>query len=99
MNALIVGVSKDPLKSHQKFKEKYQLNFPLLSDETGEVCQKYGVWAQKSLYGKTYFGIERSTFLINPQGKIIALWRRVKVNGHEAAVREALEKIELKIAP
>jgi peroxiredoxin Q/BCP len=89
-NAIIIGISKDSIKSHNQFKEKEQLNFTLASDETGEVCEKYGVWAEKSMYGKTYFGIERSTFLIDEKGRIAQIWRKVSVPGHVKAVLEAV---------
>lgn len=82
LGALILGVSKDSVQSHQKFKAKYDFPFPLLSDESTEVCQKYGVWKEKSLYGRKYMGIERMTFVINPQGKIAKIYSKVKVQGH-----------------
>jgi peroxiredoxin Q/BCP len=81
-NTVILGVSKDSVKSHIKFKEKYCLPFPLLSDEDGNMCEDYDVWKEKSMYGKTYMGIERSTFLIDSAGKIRGAWRKVKVEGH-----------------
>lgn len=90
LNAQIIGVSKDSVKKHDKFKAKYDLNFPLLSDENGTVCEDYGVWKEKSMYGKTFMGIERSTFLIDGEGKIAQIWRKVKVPGHVEAVAEAL---------
>ena len=80
--AVIIGISKDSIARHDKFKKKFKLNFPLASDEDGEICEKYGVWAQKSMYGKKYMGIERSTFLIDENGNIRAIWRKVKVPGH-----------------
>lgn len=89
-NTVILGVSRDSLKSHGKFREKYQLNFPLLSDESGEVCQKYGVWVEKSMYGRKYFGIERSTFIIDPQGNVQKIWRKVSVTNHANDVLKAL---------
>lgn len=92
LDAVILGVSRDPLKSHDRFKEKYSLNFPLLSDESGDVCQLYGVWVEKSMYGKKYFGIERSTFLINEMGKITHIWRKVRVPGHVTDVIETTKK-------
>lgn len=91
LDAGVLGVSKDSLKSHGAFRDKYGLTFPLLSDPDGAVCAAYGVWAEKSMYGKKYFGIERSTFLIGADGKILALWRKVSVPGHVAAVRAALQ--------
>ena len=83
---VVLGVSRDPIAKHEKFREKYQLNFPLLSDENGEVCEAYGVWKEKSLYGKKFMGIERTTFLIDPQGKIKKIYAKVKVAGHAEAV-------------
>ncbi len=88
-DTLIFGVSKDSVKSHDKFKEKYCLPFPLISDEEGKVIETYGVWKEKSMYGKTFMGIERSTFLIDKEGKLNKIWRKVKVNGHAAEVLEA----------
>lgn len=79
---VVLGISKDTVKSHQKFKEKYQLPFILLADVDKEVCQQYQVLIEKSRYGKKYIGIERSTFLIDAKGVIQAIWRNVKVDGH-----------------
>lgn len=87
----VIGVSKDSVKKHDKFKEKHGLNFPLISDEEGEICEKYGVWVEKSLYGRKYMGIDRSTFLIDENGVIRNIWRKVKVTGH---VEEVLKKAE-----
>ncbi|HRE41509.1 MAG TPA: thioredoxin-dependent thiol peroxidase [Ignavibacteria bacterium] len=81
-NTTVIGVSKDSIKSHTKFKDKYELNFPLLSDETGDILEKYGVWKEKSMYGRKYMGIERTTFLIDEKGKIEKIWEKVKVPGH-----------------
>ena|SRR3989338_6644480 len=81
-NTFIIGISKDSVKSHQKFKQNERLNFTLASDETGEICQAYGVWVEKSMYGRKYFGIDRSTFLIDEKGKIEKIWRGVSVPGH-----------------
>lgn len=78
----VIGVSKDSIASHKKFKEKYKLNFPLLSDADGKICEAYETWVEKSMYGRKYMGIDRSTFLIGTDGKIKALWRKVKVPGH-----------------
>jgi peroxiredoxin Q/BCP len=89
----VVGVSKDSVKSHDKFKKKYDLNFPLISDEEGTMCEAYGVWKEKSMYGKKYMGIERSTFLINEDGKIAHVWRNVKVPGHVDEVRTVAEDL------
>jgi peroxiredoxin Q/BCP len=78
----ILGLSKDSPKSHDKFKAKYALRFPLASDETGATCEAYGVWVEKSMYGRKYMGVERATFLIDPFGKIVRVWRKVSVPGH-----------------
>lgn len=91
MGAVVLGVSPDPLASHAKFIEQESLNFPLLADEDKAVCQAYGVWAEKTMYGKKYMGVERSTFLIDKTGTIARSWRKVKVNGHTDEVLEALK--------
>ena len=85
-----MGVSKDDLESHAKFREKYSLSFPLLSDPEGKVLNAYGVWKEKSLYGKTFMGIERTTFVIDERGKVQKVFRRVKVDGHVDEVLGAL---------
>lgn len=87
----IFGVSKDSPAKHRKFKEKYNLPFTLLSDENGDICQAYGVIDKKSLFGNTFLGIQRSTFLIDEQGIIRAIWRKVKVTGHIEQVINELE--------
>lgn len=87
--AVVIGVSKDSPSRHDKFKAKYSLGFTLASDEEGRVCEAYGVWVEKSMYGRKYFGIERSTFLIDGQGRIARVWRKVKVTGHAAEVLAA----------
>ena len=84
--AVVLGVSKDSVARHVKFKEKYELNFPLLSDEDGKICEAYGVWKEKSLYGKKFMGIERTTFIIGPTGKIEKIFSKVKVKGHSEEV-------------
>jgi peroxiredoxin Q/BCP len=84
--ALVFGVSPDSLKAHDKFIKKYELNFPLLSDEGSAVSTAYGVWKEKSMYGKKYMGIERSTFLIDEEGKLAKVWRKVKPDGHAIEV-------------
>ena len=84
--AAVLGISRDPVDSHVKFKKKYKLPFPLLSDEEGKMTEAYGVWVEKSLYGKKYFGIERSTFVIDAGGKIREIIRKVKVEGHAQAI-------------
>ncbi len=82
LGAVVVGISKDSVKSHDKFQAKHTLDVLLASDEDGAVCGQYGVWREKSMYGRKYMGIERSTFLINQKGKIVKTWRKVKVAGH-----------------
>lgn len=89
----IIGISKDSVARHDKFKKKYDLNFPLASDENGDVCERYGVWKEKSMMGKKYMGIERSTFLIDETGKIAQLWRSVKVTGHADEVKAAAQSL------
>jgi thioredoxin-dependent peroxiredoxin len=88
--ARVLGVSPDPVKSHEKFKSKYDLNFPLLADEDHQVCEAYGVWKEKSMFGNRYWGVERSTFLIDEKGKVAKAWRRVRPKGHAAAVAQEL---------
>lgn len=88
----ILGVSPDSIKSHQNFIAKQELNFPLLSDPDHALADKLGVWKEKSMYGRQYMGIERSTFLVGPDGTILEEWRGVKVPGHVDAVVEAIEK-------
>jgi peroxiredoxin Q/BCP len=94
--AEIVGVSKDSVTSHQRFKAKYQLPFPLASDEDGKVVEAYGAWIEKSMYGRSYMGIDRSTFLIDGAGTIRRTWRKVKVPGH---VEEVLAATRALAAP
>lgn len=91
LDTVILGVSKDSVESHDKFKKKYCLPFALLSDGSGKTCEDYGVWVEKSMYGKTYMGIERATFLIGKDGAICNIWRKVKVEGH---VQEVLDNIK-----
>jgi peroxiredoxin Q/BCP len=87
--AVILGISKDSVKKHDKFRDKYGLKIALLSDEESDVCERYGVWVEKSMYGKTYFGIERATFLIDKAGNLARIWRKVKVDGHADEVLAA----------
>jgi thioredoxin-dependent peroxiredoxin len=89
----IVGISKDSAKSHAKFAGKYDLKIDLGSDESGAVCEAFGVWVEKSMYGKQYMGIERATFLIGADGKVAQIWRKVKVPGHVAEVLEAAKTL------
>ena len=86
--AAVLGVSRDPASSHARFKKKHGLPFPLLSDEDGRACRAYGVWVRKSLYGRTYMGVERSTFVIDGRGVIVDAARKVKVDGHAGATLE-----------
>ena len=79
-------MSKDTVAKHEKFRDKHGLGVPLLSDADGDMCERYGVWVEKSMYGKTYMGIERTTFLIGADGAIRKIWRKVKVPGHVDAV-------------
>lgn len=87
----VIGISKCSVAKHDKFKDKYGLNFPLASDENSDVCERYGVWVEKSMYGRKYMGIERATFLIDENGKIAQIWRKVKVPGHVEAVMKEIE--------
>ena len=93
LNTEIYGVSRDSLKSHERFKEKYKYPFELISDTEEKLCNLFDVIKEKNMYGKKYMGIERSTFLINKEGKLLAEWRKVKVNGHAAEVLEEVKKI------
>ncbi len=92
--AVVIGVSKDSSESHDKFKQKYSLNFQLGADEEGAACNSYGTWVEKSMYGKHYMGISRDTFLIDKQGKIAAIWRKVKVEGHADEVLKEVKKLK-----
>ncbi len=88
----IAGLSPDPAKKHDKFIQKHGLGITLIADEGKEVLQSYGVWVEKSMYGKTYMGVERTTFLIDEKGAIIQVWRKVKAKGHAQAVLEAAQQ-------
>ncbi|GAA4534451.1 thioredoxin-dependent thiol peroxidase [Chelativorans composti] len=98
LGAVILGVSPDSVKKHDKFKAKHGLTIDLLSDEEKQVVQQYGLWIEKSLYGRKYMGVERSTFLIDPEGKIVTSWIKVKIPGHVDAVLEALKKLLQSVA-
>jgi peroxiredoxin Q/BCP len=91
LHASVIGISPDAAKSHAKFRDKHDLKVTLLADEEKSAIQAYGVWAEKKMYGKAYMGVERSTFLIGPDGKILAVWRGVKVPGHAEAVLQELK--------
>ncbi|MBS1719775.1 MAG: peroxiredoxin [Armatimonadetes bacterium] len=88
--AVVIGVSPDPVKSHRKFADKFGLKFPLLADTETQLCQACGVWVEKSMYGKKYMGVERTTFLLDEKGVVTHIWRKVKPAGHAAEVRAAL---------
>ena len=90
----VIGVSPDKMKPIEKFAEKYQLSFPLASDEGHAVAEKYGTWVEKSMYGRKYMGMERSTFLVDKAGKIAKAWRKVSVTGHAAAVLAAAQALK-----
>ena len=94
LNAVVLGVSKDSVKSHCKFIEKYNLAFNLISDEDAEICSSYGVLKEKSMFGKKSIGIDRSTFIIDKKGDIAAVWNSVKVKGHVEEVLEFLTKMK-----
>ncbi len=91
--ATVVGVSKDSVASHDKFKKKYELPFTLVSDEDGRICEAYGTWVEKSMYGRKYMGIDRSTFLIDKDGVVRNVWHKVKVPGHVAEVLKAVQAL------
>jgi peroxiredoxin Q/BCP len=91
-DAVVLGVSKDSIASHEKFADKYALNFPLLSDPNGKVLEKYGAWGEKNMYGKKRMGIIRTTVLIDPKGKVRKIWPKVRVKGHVEKVLEALDE-------
>lgn len=89
----VIGVSRDPMPPIETFAEKYALTFPLASDEAGKVSTAYGTWVEKTNYGRKYMGMERTTFLIDAHGKIAKIWRRVRVDGHAAAVMAAAQAL------
>jgi len=93
IGASVIGVSKDSVTKHDKFIAKHNLETPLLSDITGQMCEDFGVWKEKSMYGKTYMGIERTTFLINGDGIIQKIWHKVRVKGHVDAVLNAVHAL------
>ena len=93
LNIKVFGISKDSITSHEKFVKKQNLTVPLLSDEAGSVCEDFGVWKEKSMYGKIYMGIERSTFIIDGFGSVTHEWRKVKVANHVAEVLETVNKL------
>jgi peroxiredoxin Q/BCP len=92
-NTVVIGASKDSIKKHDKFRDKHSLGVVLVSDEISDLCETYGVWVEKNMYGKTYLGIERATFLIGTDGKIAQIWRKVQVSGHVEAVLDAAQAL------
>jgi thioredoxin-dependent peroxiredoxin len=93
LGAKVFGVSPDDVASHEKFKKKFSLNFPLLADEDHAIAEKYGAWREKNMYGKKRMGIARSTFLIDADGKLAKVWKAVKVDGHDEQVLAALKEL------
>ena len=91
--ARVVGVSRDPMKSHEKFIGKYDLAVPLVSDQDGGISEAFGTWVQKSMYGRKYMGMERATYLIGADGKVARAWRKVKVPGHAEEVLKAVRSL------
>lgn len=94
LGAVVLGVSPDDVDSHEKFRDKFDLNFPLLADVGHKVAEKYGAWREKNMYGKKSMGIQRSTFLIDASGKVAKVWKRVKVEGHDEKVLEAIKSLD-----
>lgn len=94
LGAKVLGVSTDSVASHEKFRDKHQLNFPLLADEDHKVAEKFGAWREKNLYGKKSMGIQRSTFLIDAAGTVAKVWKKVSVDGHDEEVIAALKELK-----
>ena len=93
LGATVLGISPDTVESHRKFRDKFDLNFPLLADPDHQVAEKYGAWREKNMYGKKTLGIQRSTFLIDRDGRVVRVWKSVKVGGHDDQVLETLAKL------
>ncbi len=93
LNTIVIGISKDTIEKQKKFKSKYDLKCILGSDDDIKICSKFGVWVEKSMYGKKYMGIQRSTFLINTEGRVHYVWNKVKVPGHAEEVLEVVKKL------
>ncbi|MCA9231137.1 MAG: thioredoxin-dependent thiol peroxidase [Planctomycetales bacterium] len=93
LGARVFGLSPDSVESHAKFRDKYNLNFPLLADTDHKIADKYGAWREKNMYGKKSMGIQRSTYLIDSAGKVAKVWKRVKVDGHDQQVLDALAEL------
>jgi len=98
LGAIVLGVSPDDAVSHGKFRDKFDLNFPLLCDVDHKVADKFGAWREKNMYGKKSMGIQRSTFLIDAEGKVAKVWKKVSVDGHDEQVLEALKGLSTKAA-
>jgi peroxiredoxin Q/BCP len=96
LGAKIFGVSPDDVESHVKFRDKFELNFPLLADHNHELAEEYGAWREKNMYGKVSMGVQRSTFLIDADGKVAKVWKRVQVDGHDQEVIDALKELKEK---
>ena len=94
LGAVVLGISPDTVESHVKFRDKYGLKFPLLADESHKVAEKFGAWREKNMYGKKMMGVQRSTFLIDPTGKIVKLWPKVAVDGHDQEILSALQLLK-----
>lgn len=93
LGAVVLGISPDDVESHAKFRDKYELNFPLLADPQHKTAEKYGAWREKNMYGKKSMGIQRSTFLIDSAGKVFQVWKRVQVEGHDTQIIRALNDL------
>jgi peroxiredoxin Q/BCP len=93
LGAVVLGISPDDAASHAKFRDKYKLNFPLLADVGHKTAEKYGAWREKNMYGKKSMGVQRSTFLIDADGRVAKVWKRVRVDGHDEQVIEALREL------
>ena len=94
LGAVVLGVSPNTQESHAKFRDKYDLNFPLLVDTDHKLAEKYGAWREKNMYGKKSMGVQRSTYLIGPDGKVAKVWKRVRVDGHDQQVLDALASLD-----
>ena len=93
LGAVVLGVSPDDVASHAKFRDKFNLNFPLLADSDHKIARAYGAWREKNMYGKVSMGVQRSTYLIDAEGKVAKLWKRVQVDGHDQQVIDALQEL------
>ncbi len=94
LGVTVLGVSPDTVESHEKFRDKYKLNFRLLADPDHKVAEKYGAWREKNMYGKKSMGIQRSTYLIDERGKVVKVWQRVKVDGHDSQVLAVVRELK-----